>query len=277
MMKFKPEIALIMRSDDIIKDWGLTRYTVNTSFGPVDRCFFGKIYDIEVMLVYGRFNGQKVPSDMINYQQTMEAILNMGVKKVIGTFVVGGIKENSDIGDVYIIDDIVGMGNYHIYVNQLSSFHNAEMLNPICQELTEQLRRVAKLMPFKVNTHAIYVCFHGWPRIETKAELAFYNKMGWDVVGQTCDPEATVARLLGLCYAALAVQIDDPQYREKNIQSINKSIKNDNTMNITKCRKRTTEMVLKFLQTYEKCNCTSCCQINRSNTSFLEFPESFYE
>lgn len=95
-MTYKPEIAIIMRSDEVLEIYKFTRCTVNTSFGPVDRCYFGRISNIEVMIVYGRFNGQKLPSDQINYQQTMEAIYNMGVRKVIGTFVVGGIKRSRD-------------------------------------------------------------------------------------------------------------------------------------------------------------------------------------
>lgn len=273
-MRYKPEIAIIMRSDEVIQDYHLERHTINTSFGPVDRCFFGKIYGVEVMIVYGRFNGQKVPSDMINYQQTMEAIANAGAKKVIGTFVVGGISDSSNVGDVYIISDFVGFGNYHIQVDQKKSFHNAEMYTPICKSLSEKLKQAALLTNNNVKFDAVYVCFHGWPRIETKAELDFYNRMGWDIVGQTCDPEATIARLLGLCYAALAVQIDDPKYRN---DSFNKVKLNDNTLNIIECRKHTTEIVLKFLERYTSSECLSCDSVSRKNTSFREFPKWFYE
>ena len=44
-MNFKPEIAIIMRSDEVIKEFNLKRVTINTSFGPVHRCFVGNIYD----------------------------------------------------------------------------------------------------------------------------------------------------------------------------------------------------------------------------------------
>ena len=266
-----------MRSDEILEKYKFKRHTVNTSFGPVDRCYFGKINDIEIMIVYGRFNGQKVPADQINYQQTMEAIYNMGVKKVVGTFVVGGIKRSSNVGDLYIIRDIVGMGNYHIQVNQVDSFHNAEMYNPVCNELTLCFECAAKKMPYKVVTDAVYVCFHGWPRIETKAELDFYEKMGWDIVGQTIDPEATLARLYGMCYAAIAVQIDNPNYRENEIKKIEAGKISENSMNISQCRQRTTELVLEFLKISTANKCTLCKNISRKNKSFREFPAWCYE
>ena len=67
---FKPEIAIIMRSDETIKDFNLKRVTINTSYGPVHRCYIGNIYDVPVLIIYGRFNGEKVPSNQINFQQS---------------------------------------------------------------------------------------------------------------------------------------------------------------------------------------------------------------
>ncbi|MDE7400320.1 MAG: hypothetical protein K2N06_12450 [Oscillospiraceae bacterium] len=95
MSVFKPEIALIIRSDEMIDTFHLKRITIDTSFGPVDRCFEGYVYNVPVLVIYGRFNGQKVPSSEINFQQTIEAIKNKGINKVIGTFVVGGINPES--------------------------------------------------------------------------------------------------------------------------------------------------------------------------------------
>ena len=65
-MNFKPEIAIIMRSDEVIKEFNLKRVTINTSFGPVHRCFVGKIYDVPVLVIYGRFNSEKVFSSMVH-------------------------------------------------------------------------------------------------------------------------------------------------------------------------------------------------------------------
>ena len=273
----KPEVAFIMRSDEIIKEYNLKRITVDTSYGPINRCYFGNVLGIDIMIIYGRFNGQKVPSDMINYQQNVEAVKNMGCKNLVGTFVVGGIVPDRNAGTTYVLGDIVGMGNYHIEVNQKYGFHNAEMYNPFCEELTSQLKQASEKMKFEVIKDAVYVCFHGWPRIETKAELNFYNKMGWDIVGQTCDPEATCARLAGLCYAGIAVQIDDPMHREKDIESFDSKKANSNSLSISRYRKNTTSIIMQFLKDFRKNNCGKCCNLKRTNNSFKEFPEFMYE
>lgn len=274
----KPEIAIIMRSDEIIKDFNLKRVTINTSYGPVHRCYVGKIYDVSVLIIYGRFNGEKVPSNHINFQQTIEVVKNAGVNKLIGTFVVGGINPNMPQGSVYVLGNLVGAGNYNINWNQNNSFHNAEMFEPFCTTLTKKLCEASRKMPFPVKENATYVCFYGYPRIETKAELDFYNKMGWDIVGQTCDPEATLSKLNQICYAGIAVQIDDPSGRANYIKSLKVNQKKPAYIeDIKSCRKRTSQIILQFLKDYKKYECNVCSKMSRKNKSFREFPDYFYE
>ena len=278
MSDFKPVIALIMRSDDVIEKFNLKRVTVDTAFCPVHSCFEGYIYNVPVLLIYGRFNGQKNPSDEINFQQTIEAIKNRGISKVIGTFICGGINPDMPRGSVYVLGDLIGMSGYHINWDKNKSFHNAEMFEPFCPELTKRVCEAAKKMDFPVKTNATYVSFYGWPRIETKGELKFYNKMGWDVVGQTCDPEATLAKLNKMCYAAVAVQEGDPNNRSKNIASLEK---NENAKvyveSIRSCRERTTKIVLQFLKDYTDYECPICKKMSRKNKDFREFPDKYYE
>lgn len=276
--KFKPEIAIIMRSDEVIKEFNLKRISINTSYGPVHRCYIGNIYSIPVLIIYGRFSGEKVPSNQINFQQTIEAVKNSGATKLIGTFVVGGINPEMPQGSVYILGDLVGAGNYNINWNQNVSFHNAEMFEPFCNSLTKRLCEASRKMDFNVTENATYVSFYGYPRIETKAELELYNKMGWDVVGQTCDPEATLAKLNQICYAGVAVQIDDPSSRANYINNLKK--KNDvptYVEDIKSCRRRTTRIILQFLKDYKNFECDVCSKMSRKNKNFREFPDEFYE
>lgn len=274
----KLEIAIIMRSDEVIKKFNLKRITVNTSFGPVHRCYIGKIYNVPVLVIYGRFNGEKVPSSQINFEQTIEVVKNMNIDKLIGTFVVGGINPKRPKGSVYVLGDFVSMGNYNIYWNKTIPFRNAEMYEPFCPTLTNMLNSASTKMPFEVIKDAIYVSFTGWPRIETKAELDFYNKMGWEVVGQTCDPEATVARLNSICYGAVAVQIDDPISRGEYVEGLKENEKKPlYTESIRSCRSRTTKLVLQFLREYKDFDCTVCKNMKRENKDFREFPDYFYE
>ena len=181
-------------------------------------------------------------------------------------------------GSVYVLGNFVGAGNYAINWNQNESFHNAEMFEPFCGKLTNMLCEASRKMDFPVKENATYVSFYGYPRIETKAELDFYNKMGWDIVGQTCDPEATLAKLNQLCYAGVAVQIDDPTGRANYIGQLKEKRKaNAYVEDIRSCRKRTTKIILQFLKDYKDYECDVCCKMSRKNKNFREFPDDFYE
>jgi 5'-methylthioadenosine phosphorylase len=46
------------------------------------------------------------------------------------------------------------------------------------------------------------------PRFSTRAESAWFQSQGWDVVNMTAYPEAWLARELGLCYANLSLITD---------------------------------------------------------------------
>ena len=101
--------------------------------------------------------------------------------------------------------------------------------------------------------------------------------MGWDVVGQTCDPEATCARLAGLCYAGIAVQIDDPMHRETEIDTLDGKKINSNAESISEYRKKTTAIIMQLLEDFRVNTCNKCCNLKRTNNSFKEFPEYMYE
>ena len=270
-----PEITFIMRSDEMIRDFDLKRVTVNTSHGPVDRCFIGKVFNTNIAVIYGRFKERKTTADLIDFEQNIEVVKNLGCKKLVGTFVVGGISPERPAGTVYVLKDLIGMGGYRITMPEQEDFHNAEMFRPFCEKLTEQLKTAARVIHSDAVLEATYVCFHGWPRIETSAELAFYNKMGWDIVGQTCDPEATIARIYGICYAGIAVQIDDPASRGEATDPKLKT--NDNTLTIKEYRKKTTSVVLQMLREYHSFSCSQCEMAKRTNRSFRKLPDWYYE
>src|SRR5918998_327166 len=46
------------------------------------------------------------------------------------------------------------------------------------------------------------------PRFSSRAESIWHAAQGWSVVGMTGQPEAAVARELGLCYTAIALVTD---------------------------------------------------------------------
>ncbi|PJC28410.1 hypothetical protein CO054_00300 [Candidatus Shapirobacteria bacterium CG_4_9_14_0_2_um_filter_39_11] len=258
-VKLPIEIGIVGRFDAELQKYKFKRVFIPTKYGLMDRAFGGTVDGRSILVIYGRFDKERGLSADINFEKTQAAFNAAGVKTIIGTFVTGGIQKKHKIGSVFIVSDIVGLGGYRKSLYKEGGFKNVDMYRPFCEEIRKALIRGAKEVKFPVHTKGIYACFHGYPRIETKAELDFYREMGWDIVGQTLDPEATLARESGCCYAAIAVTIDDPKTRAKFMTGDKKARKLTQDA-IPRGRLRTTELVfksLKYITPLEKrkCNC----------------------
>ena len=214
-IKLPIDVGIVGRFDAELEKYDFKRITIPTRYGLMDRAFWGIVDERSVLVIYGRFDEKRGLAEDINFEKTQCAFNELGVKTIIGTFVVGAIQKQYPIGSVLIVSDLVGLGGYRQSLHKEGGFKNADMYNPFCAEVRDALKKAASEVSFTVFGNGIYACFHGYPRIETKAEIEFYEKMGWDIVGQTLDPEATLARESKCCYAAVAVTIDDPQTRER--------------------------------------------------------------
>nr|BFF04621.1 hypothetical protein GCM10020241_62960 [Streptoalloteichus tenebrarius] len=78
----------------------------------------------------------------------------------------------------------------------------------MCPRLRELLIRGARESGIAVHEDGLYFGFYGFARIETLAELELMDRLGARIVGQTMDPEFTLARQRHAHYAAIAVAID---------------------------------------------------------------------
>ncbi|MEK9208113.1 MAG: hypothetical protein AAB922_06505, partial [Patescibacteria group bacterium] len=61
----------------------------------------------------------------------------MGIRKIVGTFSVGSIKESGRAGEVYIPNDFVGLGGYNQSMNLEHGFRNVDMISPFCEGIRQ--------------------------------------------------------------------------------------------------------------------------------------------
>ena len=277
--KYSVKVAVIARPDWYLEKYRYKHVVIETKRGLHERCFLTEHNGIPFLVVYGRFDRIRTTSRNINFILTQEVVSSLGIETLVGTFSCGSIKATSKAGDIYILDNLVGMGAFEQTRNGTSGFRNVDMLEPFCTEGTKILRRIVKGSPFPVHKSGTYVCFHGYPRIETGAELAFYAKNGWDVVGQTADPEATLAREAGCHYVALAATIDDRKLR-------NRFLKNDPNARriieryILEGRKKTFDIFLSALPKLlsingGRCNCRQQANHVSGKSKFFEYLPTF--
>jgi 5'-methylthioadenosine phosphorylase len=147
------------------------------------------------------------------------------------------------------------------------------MYRPFCETVRSALIHSAKMQELQAHDQGTYVCFHGYPRIETHAELQFYTQMGWHIVGQTLDPEATLARESGCCHGAVAVTIDERQTRDLFLNG-DDNARITTQSAISSGRLKTTQIVLgaiRYLPPVEsrECNCGYKYHSEQSHFAYL--------
>jgi 5'-methylthioadenosine phosphorylase len=163
----------------------LEKRTVSTPFGPAE------VHCGDVALLLRHQYG--LPPHRINYRACMAALAILGVDSVIALGSSGSLKRDIPPGSLLIPTDYISM-------TDIPSIHDhgIDHVSPeIDRDLAEQL---AGLVP-EARFGGIYVQTRG-PRIETVAEVRELARCA-DVVGMTVASEATLARELGIRFAAL--------------------------------------------------------------------------
>lgn len=242
------KVAIIARPDWYMPEAKCQQIIVETERGVHTRCYLAEHEGYSFIIVYGRFGRVRSTAHDIDFELTQEALSFLGITHIIGTFVVGSIQEDDKAGVVYILDDFIGLGGYNQARtrHRAIGFRNVDMLKPFCDLTRQALCQSAKTLPFSIKEKGTYVCFHGWPRLETGAELAHYGRMQCDVVGQTLDPEVTLAKEAGCCYAAIAVTIDDHEIRTRFLANDHSGLQDLNS-NMVEGRKKTFDVFLAAL------------------------------
>lgn len=150
------------------------------------------------------------PPHKVNYRANIKALEILGVKRVLAANAVGSInKEIPPLGLALVTDflDFTSDRENTFFDGGDSGVKHVDMSITYCPMLRQRLLALAPNFEIVLRPNAVYVCTNG-PRLESPAEIRMYAQLGGDVVGMTGIPEATLARELGLCYAAVAFSIN---------------------------------------------------------------------
>jgi len=164
----------------------LTKKTVATPFGTADLLCCRDL----VMLM--RHQNSR-PPHRINYRANLAAMAIAGVTRIVAFGSSGSLKREIAPGSLLIPTDYVSM-------TDIPSIHD-HAIEHVRPELSEDLAKQLKDLVPSARYGGVYVQTRG-PRIETVAEVEALAKIA-DVVGMTVASEATLARELGIEFAAL--------------------------------------------------------------------------
>ena len=136
---------------------------------------------------------QDLPPHRINFRANMAALAIAGVDRVIAFGSSGSLNHDITPGSLVIPTD-------YLSVTGIPSIHDhavAHVMPELSPELSQDLRRIIPA----ARLGGIYVQTRG-PRFETVAEIAALSRFA-DIVGMTLASEATLARELGMPFAAI--------------------------------------------------------------------------
>jgi len=161
-----------------------------------------------------------VPPHKVNYRANIKALEMLGVKRICGTFAVGSINPDFELGVPVVLDDFIDFssGRAHTFFDEIKeAVGHVEMSVPFCPVLSDALQAQSDKLGMKIRRGGTYASVNG-PRFETPAEIRAYRVLGCDVVGMTLVPELPLARELGMSYAALAFSINWGAGMKPNIE-----------------------------------------------------------
>lgn len=149
-----------------------------------------------------------IPPHKVPYKANLAALKSLGVQHVIGTCVVGSLREKIKPGTFLVPDQFINLtwGRDDTYEIDRKLIH-LPMAHPYCEHVRSVIVREIILMEVDCQTTGTVVVIQG-PRFSTIAESKMYALWGGDVVNMSQYPECYFARELGLCYGVIATVTD---------------------------------------------------------------------
>lgn len=176
----------------------LVERTVKTPYGSVILFVAGE----KLVFLPRHGKGHARPPHMIEHRANIDALSQLGVTEVVAIYAVGSITDRLKPGEVGVINDFVDLGG------QAHTFYDQEVVHISIEEpFSISLQDRARTLRKTLVDDLIYVSTVG-PRLETKAEIAFYGRQGFDVVGMTLAAEATLLAERKIPTLALAYSIN---------------------------------------------------------------------
>ncbi len=138
----------------------------------------------------------------INYRANIWLMHSLGLDGVIGTYTVGSVDPELDVGQLVVPTQIVDYtwGRAHTFDDEL---RHIDFTSPY----DEDLRRGLLAGEAELVDGGVYGATQG-PRLESAAEIVRMSRDGCTLVGMTGMPEAALARELDLPFAALCLVVN---------------------------------------------------------------------
>ena len=166
--------------------------------GHKNRFLYGERAGRQVLVMQGRFHYYEGWS-MQEVTAGAEAMLRLGIKRLLITNAAGCVNTAWNAGDLMLISDHINFSGTNPLIGE-----NDDSLGPRFPDMTEAysrpLREKAKTAAQKLDIplrEGVYMMFSG-PSFETPAEIRMARTLGADAAGMSTVPEVIAARHGGM-------------------------------------------------------------------------------
>jgi 5'-methylthioinosine phosphorylase len=184
------------------------RKVSRTPYGePSGALTFGRIADCDVVFLARHGYGHTIAPHEVNYRANLWALKDAGAGEVVSVVSVGGIRNDTWPGTLLLPHQIIDYtwGRASTFFEGAGvPVNHIDFTQPYSPRLRERLLEAAARCGETLADGGVYAATQG-PRLESAAEVSRLERDGADIVGMTGMPEASLARELGLEYAAIAV------------------------------------------------------------------------
>lgn len=239
-----PKIAVILGSGlgDLVNEVrdledipyeDIPNFPVSTVKGHEGKLVFGKINNVEVLLMQGRFHYYEGYT-MKEVTYPIYVMKKLGIEKIIVTNACGGINKSFEPGTLMLINDFINLfgDNPLIGVNdERLGPRFPDMSEPYKLELINKSKKIGDELGIKY-AEGVYAGFMG-PYYETAAEIVMIGRHGADAVGMSTVPETIVANYLGMdvlgiaCITNMATGIQKVKHSHERVVETAKKVSVD--------------------------------------------------
>ena len=191
---------------------------LQTPYGtPSDSITIGDLCGRRVAFLPRHGKKHTIRPTAVNSRANIFALKKLGVQRILAPSAVGSLKEEFEPGDIVFIDQFIDRTT-----RREQSFYTEKQVchisvaDPMCPEIRQTLRNVAKDIDIDAHEAGTYICIEG-PRFSTKAESKLFRMWGADVIGMTLVPECVLAREAEICYASISTVTDYDVWKEQPV------------------------------------------------------------
>ena len=230
---------------------------IETPYGsPSAPVAIGTIGGKKVAFMPRHGDKHQFPPHKVPYRANVYAMKAIGVKTLISPCAAGSLQTNVKPGEFVVCDQFVDRTS-----GRTDTFYDGPIATHVsaadlyCPELRHLAVDAGEKAKITMHPKGTVVVIQG-PRFSSKAESAWFTKMGWEVINMTQYPEAFLARELEMCVVNVSLITDYDSGLAGDVEPVSHSeVVKVFTSNLSKLQGLLKNLVESIPDARAKCGC----------------------